>query len=418
MRTLRLLALSACLSALAATTSSAAVAAVDDPASEARTRITALAAKVALEDAAWATATRTGGGELSAASSASVGDPTFDNPSGFDARGDLTSAAVAYSSTGVAMSAAVRTYASPYSFDWEVRDTTLLHLLEVNGDAEPDYFVGLLNVSGEYLGVVTTATSTPVCTFNPTTSSSARSYTGTFAPSCIGSPASFRWLTYLVYETASSTSEDLAPDSSLAGPVTPDTQPPVPTCTAPAATSNPAVAVRRAGYWYVKNTLSGGNADGCFPFGTASDQPLYGDWDGDGFKTPGVFRSSSGQFFLSNSQRAASLSHSFSMGSPGDVAVVGDWNDDGVDGVGLFRPSTGTWYLSNRLSSGPAEGAFRYGSPGDVPVVGDWNRDGTDTLGVFRPGNGTWYLTNFFDRGTAEGTFGFGSRGDRPLNRS
>jgi hypothetical protein len=41
------------------------------------------------------------------------------------------------------------------------------------------------------------------------------------------------------------------------------------------------VAVRRGNGWYLKNTpFEGGNADVQYGFGTASDKPIAGDWDG------------------------------------------------------------------------------------------------------------------------------------------
>lgn len=374
-------------------------------------------ARAGVSGQAWATATPSGG-DVRSMSTEAITDPSFDNYYSYDSRGDLTGAATDYAPNSVTMGGFVRSFEPPTSFNWRAYITGFDFEIDVNGDDVEDYDVYYANDgSNVYVDVVHTASGNTVCAGAPSASSSSSAYYAQFSPACIGNPASFRWSAFFVYSSGtsdSSTSVDAAPDDlSHVGRVTPGTGPVAPTCAAPAATSNPAVAVRREGYWYVKNALSGGNADGCFPFGDRSDQAFYGDWNGDGFKTPGVFRASTGTFFLSNAQNGDGV-HAFSMGSPGDMAVVGDWNNDGVDGIGLFRPSNGTWYLSNRLSTGPAEGAVAFGSPGDIPVPGDWNMDGTTTLGVFRPSNGTWYLTNFF-RSAAEGAVGFGSPGDVPV---
>lgn len=188
-----------------------------------------------------------------------------------------------------------------------------------------------------------------------------------------------------------------------------------PTCPLPdPAAGALAVQVRRAGYWYLRDSLSSGPAEGCFPFGDAGDVPVTGDWDGNGSKTPGVFRPSTGTWYLSNDAAGRAVDAVLRFASPGDVPVAGDWDGDGRDSVGAFRPGNGTWYLRNALSSGGADRAVRYGSPGDQPVAGDWDRDGVDSLGVFRAATGTWYLANGLS-GRADGAFRYGSPGDRAV---
>lgn len=165
----------------------------------------------------------------------------------------------------------------------------------------------------------------------------------------------------------------------------------------------------RGGFFRLRASYSGGNADGWFTFGNPGDLAVMGDWNGDGTQTPGVFRN--GFWYLRNSNSPGGADITFAFGSPGDVPVVGDWNNDGVQTIGVFR--AGMWYVRNSNTSGAGEGTFRYGQSGDQPVVGDWNNDGTDTLGVFR--GGFWFLSNYFDRGYADAVFGFGSPGDQPV---
>lgn len=182
---------------------------------------------------------------------------------------------------------------------------------------------------------------------------------------------------------------------------------PQPTAAGAMAVDSPAIV--RSGHFFLRGSYTTGGADVCFPFGLSTDEPVMGDWDGNGTRTPGVFRA--GTWYLRNRNAGGAADITLSFGSPGDRPVVGDWNNDGVDTVGVFR--SGRWYLRNANSSGPADGSVTYGQAGDVPVVGDWNRDGTDTLGIFR--SGLWALTNRLDQGTADGTFSFGQAGDQPV---
>lgn len=67
----------------------------------------------------------------------------------------------------------------------------------------------------------------------------------------------------------------------------------------PAPHAGPVVV--RAGVWYI-GEFTGSNAIATilsFAYGDPGDRPLMGDWDGDGTRTPGVFRN--GLWFLRNS---------------------------------------------------------------------------------------------------------------------
>lgn len=75
----------------------------------------------------------------------------------------------------------------------------------------------------------------------------------------------------------------------------------------------------------------------------------------------------------------------FDWGESTDIIFYGDWNGDGLDTPGVYRPSDGSWHLSNEWDGTPTEYDFTYGGdPGDKPVAGDWNGDGIDTVGIVR----------------------------------
>ena len=59
--------------------------------------------------------------------------------------------------------------------------------------------------------------------------------------------------------------------------------------------------MKRGGFWYWRNSLTTGPADNSgLIFGDLDDEAMFGDWDGDGLETPGVFRPSTSTIFLRN----------------------------------------------------------------------------------------------------------------------
>lgn len=161
--------------------------------------------------------------------------------------------------------------------------------------------------------------------------------------------------------------------------------------------------------------------------GKGQDQPVSGDWDGDGKWDVGIFGPSwlgddralrvepglpdaqnrlvalrprnvpptpdqapDGQRLMQRGRqgptRADLVDHVFMYGQPGDHAVTGDWNGDGIATIGVFRG--GVWYLDEDGDGrwGDKDRLAFFGSPGDIPVVGDWNGDGLADLGVFSDG--------------------------------
>lgn len=152
------------------------------------------------------------------------------------------------------------------------------------------------------------------------------------------------------------------------------------------------------GQFFLRNSNTAGTPNITVSFGQSGDQPLAGDWNGDGFDDVGVFRPSTGQFrlrqtaFANGQPTNVSSTLVITFGQAGDLAVVGDWNNDGIDTPGVFRPSTGQFLLTNspntNNSSPPANVTVFFGQSGDLPVAGDWNNDGIDSIGVYREAAG------------------------------
>ncbi len=159
--------------------------------------------------------------------------------------------------------------------------------------------------------------------------------------------------------------------------------------------------------------------------GTHGDQPVVGDWDGDGKDDAGIFgkrwegddralaaepglpdpqnmrrvkpknlpplddEAPDQPRWLQRSQqgpaRADLIDHVFLFGSGRDIAISGDFNGDGITTIGVFRD--GNWSLDidgdGRLSQ-EHDRQVKFGQAGDLPVVGDFDGDGIDDLAIVR----------------------------------
>ena len=113
-------------------------------------------------------------------------------------------------------------------------------------------------------------------------------------------------------------------------------------------------------------------------------QAVWGDWNGDGAVTPGVFNGGTWTLWPVVIGKAPAPDTTLSgFGAAGDVAVTGDWNADGRTDLGVFR---GGIFFLKTLNGSKLGRTFRiaFGGAGDVPVVGDWDGNGSTDLGVRR----------------------------------
>jgi hypothetical protein len=168
-------------------------------------------------------------------------------------------------------------------------------------------------------------------------------------------------------------------------------------------------------------------------FGASSDRPVIGDWNGDGSDDVGVWRPSDRRFRLDGNGNAVwdgptgGDTTTVAFGASADQPVAGDWNGDGKDEVGVWRPSTRQFMLDANgngrwdAAAGGDTLSAAFGVSTDRPVIGDWDGDGKDEVGVWRPstrrfmldtnGNGSWDGTAALD--TLTGAFGAST--DRPV---
>ncbi|MEA2238256.1 MAG: TolB protein [Thermoanaerobaculia bacterium] len=188
------------------------------------------------------------------------------------------------------------------------------------------------------------------------------------------------------------------------------------------------------GQWLLRTSNSAGNPNLTFTFGgQPGDQPVAGDWDGDGRTDLGVYRDAT---FIRGILKTtfAGCPHCFLVttideldplpfGQAGDLPIAGDWNGDGIDDIGVYRPGSSTFLL--RVPQGVinpcpiclpvaifSTATHQFGSLGDLPVAGDWDGDDKDGIGVFH--QGVFLVSNDFSEVNGSSTFGFA--GDLPLS--
>ncbi|MGH3714325.1 MAG: polysaccharide deacetylase family protein [Micromonosporaceae bacterium] len=184
---------------------------------------------------------------------------------------------------------------------------------------------------------------------------------------------------------------------------------PVSVLPAPEVDAAPDPVLVRGSTFYLRDSLSSGEATSSFSFGSPDDHPVFGDWNGDGTATVGAVHGN--VWSLRDSNSAGAATYTFSYGRAGDIPVVGDWDGDGDTTPGVVRGST--WYLRNSNSAGASSIELSYGRRSDRVVAGDWDGDGDTTPGVVR-GN-LWYLRNANSGGAAHLSFGYGRPSDRPV---
>jgi hypothetical protein len=134
-----------------------------------------------------------------------------------------------------------------------------------------------------------------------------------------------------------------------------------------------------------------------------------GDFDGDGFADPAVFRPSAATFFVLNS--GSNTVNFIPFGTSGDVPVNGDFDGDRRADVAIYRPSVGEWWI-NRSSTGQTF-AFQFGQNGDRPTPGDFDKDGKTDAVFWRPSNGNYFVLRSSDNSFF--SFAWGQNGDLPV---
>ncbi|MCA9094074.1 MAG: VCBS repeat-containing protein [Planctomycetaceae bacterium] len=182
------------------------------------------------------------------------------------------------------------------------------------------------------------------------------------------------------------------------------------------------IGIWRSGKFYLDangtGNWNGPGVDRLYAFGSVTDTPIIGDWNGDGKDEIGVWRS--GRFYLDlngNGAWNSGVDGVYSFGATTDTPIIGDWNGDGIDDIGVWR--SGKFYLDlngNHAWNSGIDAVYAFGSTTDTPIIGDWNGNGIDDIGVWRAGS--FYLDSNGNRAWNSGvdlkvTFGLST--DTPL---
>lgn len=123
-------------------------------------------------------------------------------------------------------------------------------------------------------------------------------------------------------------------------------------------------------------------------WGLPSDMPISGDWDGNGTTEIGVRRAAEGTFYP---RLADGTSSPVWLGDADDLPVTGDWDGNGTTDLGVFDQATATYTLRSVNAAGLSVlEIVQFGVAGDLPVTGDWNGDGVTDLAVWSPQTATF----------------------------
>jgi hypothetical protein len=183
------------------------------------------------------------------------------------------------------------------------------------------------------------------------------------------------------------------------------------------------------GTWYVKTSSSDylQSFSVQWGLGAAGDKPVPGDYDGDGKADIAVWRAPSGRWFVLKSHMNYSAAFPFTiqwgLGSVGDQPVAGDYDGDGATDVAVWRGPTGVWYVlpSSGEYSTSHMSAIEWGKAGagDRPVVADFDGDGRSDITVWRAPVGLWFTKSSSSAFTAHHVveWGSGALNDVPVSR-
>ncbi len=221
------------------------------------------------------------------------------------------------------------------------------------------------------------------------------------------------------------------------------------------------LAVYHNGHWYIDLNGNGewDKEDLWCELGTASDQPVVGDWDGDGKADIGIFGPQwsddakivvdepglpsdlnvtitarpknlpPATAVMTDASHVRAMKHStaghvrldlidhvFQYGGEGDKAFSADFSGDGITKIGIYR--NGKWYIdyngNGRWDADDiyVDSAEQGEGLNGIPVVGDWSGDGVDKIGVYV--NGVWHLDTAGDF-RYDTQVEFGEAGDKPV---
>jgi hypothetical protein len=170
------------------------------------------------------------------------------------------------------------------------------------------------------------------------------------------------------------------------------------------------------GSWYTSSSEADSIA--ATQWGLATDRLVPGDYDGDGITDLAVWRPETGVWYVLRSRDGQMQTATWGTrlfipnGWVTDEPVPGDYDGDGHDDFAVWRPGTGVWYILRSTFGFNPDYALtiRWGKLGDIPVPGDYDGDRVTDAAVFRSTENRWYALGSSDsvwRTTVLGQSGF-----------
>jgi len=130
--------------------------------------------------------------------------------------------------------------------------------------------------------------------------------------------------------------------------------------------------------------------DHVFRFGARGDQPIAGDFNGDGVSTLGIFKDGSWVLDVNGDGQLDPVRDGYAQfGKTGDIAIVGDFNGDGIDEIAVVR---GDRVIVDSNSNGRLDATdrvFEIQGEGENVVVGDFDGDGIDEAAYYSAQSGS-----------------------------
>jgi len=163
------------------------------------------------------------------------------------------------------------------------------------------------------------------------------------------------------------------------------------------------------GYWYV---LGGqGSAQTSFAWGGLGDEPVPGDFDGDGKTDFAIWRpsaaNSNGTWYVSYSSNGNTYSVTYGLDT--DQPTAADFDGDGKTDVAVFRQSTGHWYIQG-TTAGLID--IYFGQTDDVPAPADYDGDGKADAAFWRSSASSVYAKRSSDGQNQSQYLGTAALGD------
>ncbi|MEI8212455.1 MAG: SdrD B-like domain-containing protein [Planctomycetota bacterium] len=124
--------------------------------------------------------------------------------------------------------------------------------------------------------------------------------------------------------------------------------------------------------------------DHVFRFGGEGDQPVSGDFNGDGVSSLGIFRNGRWRLDVNGDGQFDSKHDTLAeFGRAGDIAIVGDFNGDGLDEIAVVRDNEVIVDSNGNGRMDATDRVFELQGEGDGVVVGDFDGDGIDEAAFF-----------------------------------